>query len=93
MMNACRFSASRIKAPFGIVVVRTVLAKMLTVAQNVLGEVVGELREALCFVGLCVAEGKRRGLDTADWLALAMAVSIGPEEEVAVLVTEDKQSE
>ena len=67
---------------------------MLTVAQNVLGEVVGELREALCFVGLCVAEAKRRGLDTADWLALAMAVSIVPEEVVAAaLVTEDKQSE
>ena len=39
--------------------------------------------EALCFAGLCVAEAKRRGLDTADWPALAVAVPIGPEEEVA----------
>ena len=50
--------------------------------------------EALCFAGLCVAEVKRRGLDTADWPALVVAVPIGPEEEVAAEpVTDDKQGE
>ena len=48
--------------------------------------------EALCFAGLCVAEAKRRGLDTADWPALAVAVRIGSEEEVEVEpVTDDEQ--
>jgi hypothetical protein len=48
--------------------------------------------EALCFVGLCVAEAKRRGLDTADWPALVVAVPIGPEEEVAAEpVTDDAE--
>jgi hypothetical protein len=47
--------------------------------------------EALCFVGLCVAEAKRRGLDTADWPSLVVAVQIGPEEEVAAVpVTNDE---
>jgi hypothetical protein len=47
--------------------------------------------EALCFVGLCVAEAKRRGLDTADWPSLVVAVPIGSEEEVAAVpVTDDE---
>jgi hypothetical protein len=48
--------------------------------------------EALCFAGLCVAEAKRRGLDTAGWPALVVAVPIGPEEEVAAEpVTDDEE--
>jgi hypothetical protein len=40
-----------------------------------------ELRvEARCFAGLCVAEAQRRGLDTADWPPLVVAVATGPEE-------------
>jgi hypothetical protein len=37
--------------------------------------------EALCFAALCVAEAKRRGLATADWPALAVAVPIGSDED------------
>jgi hypothetical protein len=37
--------------------------------------------EALCFAGLCVAEAKRRGVATADWPTLTVAVPIGSDED------------
>jgi hypothetical protein len=47
--------------------------------------------EARCFAGLCVAEAKRRGLVTADWPALVVAVPIGPDEEVAAAPVTDEE--